>query len=197
MRISPAEIEAQRAFRVLLAAMSRPGKLYHLTSPQFSEGPLPVLAPLFGGLLDHEVSVAVLGDGPFGKLAGHIAARTRCRTAPVAEADFIFIAGGDSRGAVLCAKRGTLHYPDRSAILVYQVPSLLSIDEAPVRLALTGPGIREEIRLGAISGLAPHEPVQLKEANREFPLGVDALFIDEYGRLLCLPRSTQIRILEG
>lgn len=196
MQISSAEMIAQRAFRRLLQAMSRPGRVYVLP-PAAGNGHWGPMLTLLESLLDHEVSFAVVGDGGPESLPALIAGRTRSRVAAPHEADFLIVAGGDSGGETLRARRGTLQYPDTSATVVYRVKSLLFVEGDAVRAALKGPGIREEIRLGDIRGLAPRELGYLREANAEFPLGVDAVFIDDAGRILCIPRSTDIRILEN
>jgi alpha-D-ribose 1-methylphosphonate 5-triphosphate synthase subunit PhnH len=195
MQISSAEMIAQRAFRRLLQAMSRPGRVYVLP-PAAGSGPWGPMLSLLESLLDHEVSFAVVGDGGPENLQSLIAGRTRSRVAAPHEADFLIVAGGDSGGETLRARRGTLSYPDTSATVVYRVKSLLFVEGDEVRASLKGPGIREEIRLGDIRGLAPRELGYLREANAEFPLGVDAVFIDDAGRILCIPRSTDIRIME-
>ncbi|NPV03801.1 MAG: phosphonate C-P lyase system protein PhnH [Syntrophaceae bacterium] len=196
MRTAGTEMIAQRAFRRLLQAMSRPGRVFALP-PAAVDGRWGPMLTLLESLLDHEVSFAVIGDeGPQG-LGPLIAERTRSRVAPPREADFLIVAGGDSGGEILRARRGTLQYPDASATVVYRVQSLLLAEGNGPRVTLSGPGIRKEIRLGEIRGLAPGELGRLREANAEFPLGVDAVFIDDAGRILCIPRSTRIRLLEG
>ncbi|NPU84540.1 MAG: phosphonate C-P lyase system protein PhnH [Syntrophaceae bacterium] len=189
---------AQRVFRQLLLAMSRPGRVCTLPpAPSAMRKPWGALLLLLDGLLDHEVSVSVIGGGGMEDLPSQIAGRTRCRVADVRQADFVIVAEGDSAGEVLRAKRGTLQYPDASATIVFQVRSLLCGVEVRPRAALKGPGIREEILLGAFQGLEKRELQYLREANTEFPLGVDAVFVDDAGHILCIPRSTDIRIMEG
>jgi len=196
MQISSAEMMAQRAFRRLLQAMSQPGRVFALP-PALAAGrePWGAVLTLLESLLDHEVSFTVIGGDGSESLRSLIAGRTRCRAADVGQADYIIVAAGESAGEILRAKRGTLQYPDTSATIVFRVQSLLSREDQPA-IALTGPGIREEIQLGPIQGLGPCEAEHLKELNGEFPLGVDAVFIDDAGRILCIPRSTNIRIME-
>jgi len=197
MQISSAEMMAQRAFRRLLQAMSRPGQVYVLPpAPAAERKPWGAMLMLLDSLLDHEVSFAVIGGNGAEKLQSLIAGRTRCRTADVEHADYIIVAGGDSGGEILRAKRGTHQYPDTSATVVFRVQSLLFGEDRQPAIALTGPGIREEILLGSIQGLGPREAEHLKELNSDFPLGVDAVFLDDAGRILCIPRSTGIRIME-
>lgn len=195
MRIAGAEMIAQRVFRRLLQAMSRPGRVYALP-PASDSGRWGPMLTLLESLLDQEVSFAVVGDGGPEDLQSLIAERTRGRVATPRETDFLIVAAGDSGGETLRARRGTLQYPDDSATVIYRVQSLLFTEGDEPRVTLKGPGIRDEIRLGEIRGLAPAEMGYLREANAEFPLGVDAVFIDDAGRILCIPRSTHIRILE-
>jgi alpha-D-ribose 1-methylphosphonate 5-triphosphate synthase subunit PhnH len=197
MQISNSEMMAQRAFRKLLQAMSRPGRVYVLPPvPPVGRKPWGAMLTLLESLIDHEVRFAVIGQNGSGELQSLIAERTRCRTADVGEADFLIVADGDSAGEILRAKRGTHPYPDTSATVVFRVQSLLFPENRQPTMALKGPGIREEILLGPIEGLGPHEAEHLKELNSDFPLGVDAVFIDDGGRILCIPRSTHIRIME-
>jgi alpha-D-ribose 1-methylphosphonate 5-triphosphate synthase subunit PhnH len=199
MRISDTDMMAQRAFRTLLQAMSRPGRVFELPPvPAVGSGPWSAMLVLMQSLLDQEVGLAVIGGrgSGFEELQSLIAKRTRCRKAGVEQADFFIIADGDSRGEILRAKRGTLQYPDTSATVVFSVRSLLFTEEEKPAIALRGPGIRQELLLGPIQGLGPRELEHLKALNSDFPLGVDAVFIDAVGRILCIPRSTTIRIME-
>ena len=197
MQISDTDMLAQRAFRRLLQAMSRPGKVYVLPPmPAAGSEPWSAMLLLLDSLLDQEVSFTVIGGNGSGELQLLIAGRTRCRATDIRQADFLVVAYGDSAGEILRAKRGTLQYPDRSATVVFGVQSLLFTEDRQSTIALTGPGIREEVLLGPIKGLGPHEMEHLRELNSEFPLGVDVVFIDAVGRVLCIPRSTNIRIME-
>jgi alpha-D-ribose 1-methylphosphonate 5-triphosphate synthase subunit PhnH len=198
MRISSDEITAQRVFRQILQTMSRPGRICTLpVSPPALRKPWGVLLLLLESLLDHEVSIAVIGGGEAERLPARITERTQCRVADVGQADFVIVADGESRGEVLRAKRGTLQYPDASATIVFRVRSLVSTDRARSRAILKGPGIRDELMLGAIRGLAARELDWLREANADFPLGVDAVFVDDAGRILGIPRSTDILMMES
>jgi alpha-D-ribose 1-methylphosphonate 5-triphosphate synthase subunit PhnH len=197
MQISSTDMMAQRAFRRLLQAMSQPGRVYVLPPmPAAGRKPWGTMLLLLESLLDHEVSFAVIGGNGSRDLQSLIAGRTRCRMTDVGQADFLIVAEGDSAGELLRVKRGTHQYPDTSATVVFRVQSLLFPEDRLPAIALKGPGIREEVFVGPIEGLGPHETEHLKELNSDFPMGVDAVFIDEAGRILCIPRSATIRILE-
>jgi alpha-D-ribose 1-methylphosphonate 5-triphosphate synthase subunit PhnH len=80
--------------------------------------------------------------------------------------------------------------------VIFSLPSLLLKAEGKPLSAFTGPGIREEIVTAPLKGIELRELAYLKEINSEYPLGVDALFIDQGGRVMALPRSTTIEIKE-
>jgi alpha-D-ribose 1-methylphosphonate 5-triphosphate synthase subunit PhnH len=181
----------QRAFRALLQAMSHPGRTY----PLFSESPSNIgpsceagLMLVLRTLLDHEVRFSV-ADARAESLEKAIARLTGSRRATVADADFVIVPGGKSEGAILCARRGTLEYPDAGATVIYAVKSLEGGGGAAA--VLKGPGIRGEIDV-AIVGTSPEELADIKEMTSDYPLGIDCVFVDEAGLVLCIPRSTRI-----
>jgi alpha-D-ribose 1-methylphosphonate 5-triphosphate synthase subunit PhnH len=176
------DVLGHAVYRAVLAAMSRPGTV-HALPPSPGMGPV---VQVLGALLDHEASFCVPGDEA---LALEIRRATGGRPAPLAEADFVVFAAGGSGGAVREARRGSFEYPDLGATALYRVHGLAPEGGPAV---LRGPGIRD--RCSPAMGLPAAELELLGEVNREFPLGVDAIFLDEDGRVLCLPRSTRIEV---
>lgn len=172
------------SFRVILQAMSHPGKVYPL--PDFP-GSAPVAVELLGCLMDNETSFAVLGDPDLeSALALHIGSRA---VSPEM-ADFILVALGSGCEKMADLRRGSLEYPDSGATIVYLVAAL---SEENGNIALTGPGIDGTVSL-SIDGISLKEVVRLKEMNNDFPLGVDAVFLDARGRICCIPRSSRIGV---
>ena len=57
-----------------------------------------------------------------------------------------------------------------------------------------GPGIADTVDLTAMEGFDHRELLQLCTVNRDFPLGVDALFVDSAGRMVAVPRTTHIHM---
>ena len=171
-------------FRVILRAMSHPGKVFRL--PEFT-GEETAVVELLQCLLDNEVGVAVIGEPT---LARNLARRTGCRLVPCREADFIIIGNGANSEEVSDFKSGSLEYPDSGATVIYLVDGL---SEGEGGIVLTGPGINGAVRL-RISGLAAGEIPRLRRINSHFPLGIDAFFFvpRRNGRLVCIPRSSQI-----
>ena len=181
-------LATQQAFRVLLQALSHPGEIFILFPPDPGQG----LYLMLQTLLDHEVGFTVIG--PNGdSFAGLVRDLTRSPLTGVRAADFIIITHGGSRGKILEAKRGTLEYPDQGATIIYLVESLGQKENDGVRVRLQGPGVKKEI-MAVINGLAVDEVLDLKKINQEFPLGVDCFFLDRAGRVMGLPRSTNLEV---
>jgi alpha-D-ribose 1-methylphosphonate 5-triphosphate synthase subunit PhnH len=143
-------------------------------------------------LVDQEVTFAVAGnDGE--RLKREIAKATGSRAVGVEDADFVVVPSGDSDGAVIRAKRGSLEYPDAGATIIYLVDDLDDKTGGDPVCLLKGPGIEHEIS-PSITGLSRNELILLRESNAEYPLGVDALFLDRAGRVLCIPRSASMEV---
>jgi alpha-D-ribose 1-methylphosphonate 5-triphosphate synthase subunit PhnH len=82
--------------------------------------------------------------------------------------------------------QGTMEYPDRSATLWIQVPTLT---EGRARV-VSGPGIEHE-RTMRIGGLPHNFDAQWREHTAAFPLGVDIVFCCG-NEIVGLPRTTII-----
>ena len=196
-RVSITPIEpiaaAQRTFRTLLTATSRPGTVHTLV---MRPGETAEEAIAFA-LVDHEVAFAVHGERHGAgtvPVARRITLRTGSLEAAIPRAAFIF--AYDALGGAEWAqvRRGTLAYPDGGATIVFILPA---VGSGPLALTLTGPGIETEQQL-ALSGLPAVALAARDEACRDYPMGVDCIFVDPSGRLACLPRSSRIvHIAEG
>jgi alpha-D-ribose 1-methylphosphonate 5-triphosphate synthase subunit PhnH len=170
-------------FRVILQGMSHPGKVFPLPN---LPGAASAVIETLGCLIDNEVSFAVIGDMGMETV---IARHTDSRPVSFEDADYIIVCCGTSRGNLACFKRGSLEYPDTGATILYLVEEL---SEAK-GVVLSGPGVNGSASL-RITGLDPSELQLLREVNREFPLGVDAMFLDRGGNIACIPRSSQIGV---
>lgn len=171
-------------FRVILKGMSHPGKVYCL--PVFT-GEGPSIDDLLGCLMDNEVCFAVIDDR---NLETVLARHTNSRQASSEDADYIIASKGSTLGKLGGFKRGSLEYPDTGATIIYLVEEL---SEAKGGIVLSGPGVKGTASL-RITGLDPGELQLLREVNSEFPLGVDAIFLDRCGNIACIPRSSQIGV---
>jgi len=169
--------------------MTRPGSICQLPHHRAASGQRGLLAVMLRCLMDHEVTFYVMEKKSFG-LSHEIFRCTGSNRADIDTADFLIFPEGTSRGTLTGAKRGTLEYPDIGATAVYLVEKL---GETGGETEMHGPGINGTVH-PMISGLAKTEFGLLREANAEFPLGLDALFLDTDGRIMCIPRSTRIGV---
>ena len=188
--------DSQRHFRTILDSMSRPGKLNRfapvgLTPPSA----LSKTAAYVGlALLNADVTYNAELLGP--DAAEYLRVNTHSNPATPAAADFFFFSGEDTRATALIqeAKVGLPAYPESGATVVVFVSRLgKSSHVGGLQLELTGPGI-ETREIVFVEGLHPEILATLKEKNREFPLGVDAIFVSAEETLLCLPRTTRVLV---
>lgn len=186
MRAFDTVMDSQRTFRVLLEALSRPGKVMRLPE---NRDPAEAVART---LLDGEVSLLVSGEGA-GTVGGRLFQATGSRPAPVEEADFALFLDGSSGGAIGKMKTGTLEAPEDGATAVYLVRSL-SPEGGELTLELDGPGVRGTQRLG-VSGFSAEEIVEIRASRAAYPLGVDVYLVDGDGHVVGLPRSTRIGVV--
>ncbi len=179
----------QKVYRTLLQAMARPGEIYSLPTSPGANGLMLVIITL----LDGEVSFHVIGDD-IQKLTHDIYVETGSKVEDIEKADFIIITSGCSKGLLLSAKRGTLLRPDLSATIIYSVNTLSRGNCAGVYISLQGPGIKDKVFL-CVEGIKKEEFYYLKEANSEYPLGVDSIFIDKDNNIVCIPRSSKLEVV--
>jgi alpha-D-ribose 1-methylphosphonate 5-triphosphate synthase subunit PhnH len=184
----------QCAFRAILEAVSRPGRICQLPGEKHRQDRFACLFLVLETLLDQESSHFVIDEFGSMHLDQALYEATKSPRAALEEADFIIAPYGSTGGRISRAKRGRPEYPDLSAMVVYRVDSLSCERDAPVRCNLRGPGIANSLALPAMEGFDYRELPQLCIVNQEFPLGVDAIFVDAGGRLIAVPRSTQIHI---
>ena len=174
-------------FRVILQATSCPGKGFALPVSPENTSQQAAMIRMLGCLMDNEVTFTIIGDVD-NIMADALAYHTGSTRTDVSEADFVLARQGATDGLLTTIKRGTLEYPDKGATVLYLIDDIT--DEGGAA-ALTGPGINGTVR-PSFTGLAAGELAGLREANAEYPLGVDAVFLDKSGRIACIPRSTRI-----
>jgi alpha-D-ribose 1-methylphosphonate 5-triphosphate synthase subunit PhnH len=171
--------QTARAFREILEAMARPGRIVTVAGAS-PPSPLSIAAGVaLLVLADSDTPVYLAGSMDTDEVRAWIAFHSGA-------------AGADAGHAMLALGRwealqpvsrfcpGVPDYPDRSATLLIEVDRL---EADGVRLS--GPGIQGEARLGLPETAA-------FQANRErFPLGFDCLFCCG-DRIAALPRSTRV-----
>ncbi|MGR3433466.1 MAG: phosphonate C-P lyase system protein PhnH [Shimia sp.] len=166
--------DGARAFRAILDAMARPGRIACVagaSAPGLSDAAAAVLLTLCDA--DTPVHLAVPEAAAW--LAFH------CGAPHADKAGCAFAVGQwDALAPLHPYTVGTPDYPDRSATLVVEMASLTT--EGP---ALTGPGI------DGTANLSLPDPDALRANAVRFPLGLD-LILCAGDRLACLPRSIRI-----
>lgn len=181
--------DIQQTFRTLIDVSSFPGKVVSLKEDAEK---INLEMPLSRGLmllcltlLDGEVSFYCSGE----KEKKLISQMTYSKAVSLEDADFIIPLHGDSLSELISrARPGTLLDPHLGATILLEVEKL-DQDNGP--WVLQGPGIKESRRAEIVTSETWVEA--RKEANREFPLGVDFYLLDRECRVMALPRTTQIR----
>jgi alpha-D-ribose 1-methylphosphonate 5-triphosphate synthase subunit PhnH len=176
--------DAQRVFRAVLDAFSHPGRIVEIPVPLEAPAPLNAAAAAFLlTLVDRETPLWLAPQCSSDDVTGFVHFHTGAPiVAERAAAVFAIASEADLAGFGI----GTEAYPDRSATLVVQVPSL----RGGPALTLRGPGI-DGAASAAIDGL-PASFVAAWAANHTlFPCGVDLVFAAG-SELLALPRSIAV-----
>ncbi len=168
----------QAHFRLLLEAMSRPGRIYELHTPS-DRSARAVLA----ALLDARVTLA----DPHRYLHPDDWPMLQCTREEASTADYILCQG--ERAPDFEPKLGTLPEPEHSATLVL---ALQGLGRGDTRLRLQGPGI-EQTQLLSLDGLDPQWLQKREDWVSAFPLGVDMILVDAK-RIAALPRTTRIEV---
>jgi alpha-D-ribose 1-methylphosphonate 5-triphosphate synthase subunit PhnH len=173
---------AQAAFRAILDAMSRPGRIQRVAAIAPPAPLAPAAAAAMLALADPATPAWTdAGEAARAWLAFH--AGCPFVEAP-GEAAFVLATGAPPPLAALHA--GTDEEPERGATLILQVTALAEGGG----WRLTGPGIAREHRL-AVSGLAPDFATRWAEQRGLFPRGVDVILCAG-DALAALPRTVLI-----
>lgn len=178
--------EAQQAFRCILDALARPGRLQQLPCPvEQPPGMGAAMAAVVLSLADHETPVW-LAPG-LTNAAAYAGFHTGCPVVDhLAAATFVLTAAADAP-PLDDLPPGSDAYPDRSATLVIEVASLT----AGPPLTLTGPGIRDRTAL-RVDGLPRGFTAAWARNTARYPRGVDVL-LTAGDRICGLPRTVTIR----
>ena len=183
-----AVFEAQAGFRALLDAFAYAGRITTVDLKLDPPAPLDVAtAAVALTLFDFDTPVWLEPAVASGPVAGWM--RFHSGSAIVAatgEAQFAVICDAAAMPALTGFSIGEDRYPDRSATLVIQVPSLTG---GPAT-RWTGPGIDGAIEV-AIAGLPDDFWAQWDDNHALYPLGVDVIFA--CGReVIGLPRGIKV-----
>jgi alpha-D-ribose 1-methylphosphonate 5-triphosphate synthase subunit PhnH len=181
--------QAQETFRVFMNAMAMPGTVGQLTRPIHAPEPFNAAsASIFLTLCDYETPVFLsesFRQNDIADWAGFHAGAPL--TDMVLQARFAFVANAGEMPHFTAFAQGTDEYPDRSATIVLQVPSL----EGGAKLELTGPGIKDRSFIQP-RGLPEKFASAWAQNGSLFPRGID-LVVTCGVQFICLPRTVKIR----
>ncbi|MDF0601131.1 phosphonate C-P lyase system protein PhnH [Psychromarinibacter sp. C21-152] len=171
--------QAATAFRAILNAMARPGRIETVAG---AAPPAP-LSPAAGAVLltlcDADTGLYLAGDTDTEAVRDWVRFHLGAPLTGPGEAAFAL-----GRWAALqplsAYPAGTPDYPDRSTTLIVEMDGL-SADGATLR----GPGIRDTARLSL------PETAAFRANRRLFPLGLDFIFTAG-AQVAALPRSTEV-----
>jgi len=182
--------DAQAAFRRVLDALSRPGRL--VTLGRSVKG-LPL-----GAAMTHLLLALTDGDtAVWWQHSDKVAAEwlrfhtgARVASAPC-EAAFVVLTDASVTLALETFAQGSMASPEASDTLLMEVPSL---DAGPA-VEWRGPGI-QTVQTVRIAGLPDNFWTQWHANHASFPQGVDIVFSCA-NQAIGLPRTTRVRRLEG
>lgn len=187
-------LDAQATFRAIMDAMARPASVAKFEPRAVPPAPLTSLAGAIAcTLADADTPVwldTLLGDGEAVRVWLGFHTGTRVVSAPI-DATFALIGDPSKMPPLDRFAQGTQEYPDRSATLILQLPSL----EGGAALTFRGPGIKNSATISPL-GLPADFAAQWSQNTKRFPRGVD-LILTAGNRLACLPRSARLTGTEG
>ncbi|MBN1850655.1 MAG: phosphonate C-P lyase system protein PhnH [Deltaproteobacteria bacterium] len=182
----------QKIFRVLVEATSHPGRGYRLPTCRESDPWRTSLLAVAYTLLDHEVAFAFIGKNIM--LAQQVYAATKARQVAVEDAHYVIVEGNQSLGQLNNVNCGTSAYPDQGATIIYALSNDGREQQSPLtNVFLSGPGIKEPLN-PQLTGLSIEELNNIHHLNGEYPLGIDCIFLNGDCQVMCIPRSTEIKI---
>lgn len=185
--------DSQKIFRKILDSMARPGKINNLIDLQISPPQqLNRSSALIGfALLNSDVSFFSVNNS--NEVNEYLKVNTSSiPSTSVEDADFVFISGKSMSEIIGNIKKGELEFPEDSATLIIDVDK---IEKSPIdqscELILKGPGVKSEEIL-YIKGITDEIFQEIKNANSEYPLGIDVILSDVDGNIICIPRTNNL-----
>lgn len=204
----------QRAFRNIMNALARPGRLgvvEALRTGDKEENPLPVyFEVVVKTLVDQAVTFAVSGSKEM-QATQWVTLNTHSHPTELEQADFILIPdvahSFACRDAILKAFEGTLIAPEKGATVVIHCGLLagdsipgtaddlgaLDPNEKAYRVVVSGPGIKETHTFF----VDRNDWIEARrDRGDEYPCGIDLILVDVEGHVVGIPRTTKIVSVE-
>lgn len=184
-------VDSAHAFRAIMQAMARPGRVMALGNDLAAPEPLISSAAAVAlTLCDFQTPIWLAPELRNDKVMHYLRFHTGAPITEDASQALFVITAAQGLPAPALLLQGTHEYPDRSATLVIQTTGF-----AAAGVALSGPGIRGSLPFG-VAGLEDGFWAAMAENHAGFPVGVDVIFAAPR-KVAALPRSTAIRMMES
>jgi alpha-D-ribose 1-methylphosphonate 5-triphosphate synthase subunit PhnH len=172
----------QLVFRAVLDAVARPGEIV----PCDLSGSVPTaLVPVLA-LADQSTPVTVLSDDPAWMTV--VTETTGAPVGPLEHARLVSVLDPVSAADLRSLRVGTAEEPEDGAQVFIAVEDIVHRED----LVLEGPGVPGERALSVPGLPAGFWPLRA-DLVRDFPAGVDIVFVAGDGRLAAVPRSTTVK----
>lgn len=189
--------DIQGVYRKVLNAMANPGVIENIDGKDKVDIDIESYNSTFLVmimLLDGEVTFNIVSKKKI-EISKLISQITYAKARELEEADYVFILedATDEKLAEVYEKTklGDLVNPNKSATIIAEVNCIEYGDDIELR----GPGIKECNKISV--NINKNWIDTRAEKNKEYPLGIDAIYIDKSGNLIGLPRTTQVKRQEG
>jgi len=185
-----AAFDSNAVFRVLLDAMSRPGRIYDLPLEIASpDGLNATTTATLLAMADMDTTIWLSPSCAEKPAIDHLKFHCGCPISKdVTQADFAVARIDDDLSFITDLSVGNAEYPDQSATLILMVDD---ITNAP-SMALKGPGIKDMHHL-EIKNLPESFHAWRAENHHMFPCGVDVIFASPT-KIAALSRTTKIEV---
>lgn len=190
--------DLQYVYRKLLDSMSRPGKILSIGEVSDKQDDVTSLNKATYQtaitLLDAEVTYSIISNINQTELTKKITEYTLAKHVPVNQADYIIVLNDAPEATIIhsieLCKNGNLINPEFSSTWIIETTI-----EKQDQLTLNGPGIQGKSHLQV--RLSSNVSNARNKKNEEYPLGIDIIFVDECGQVVCVPRTTTVKCKEG
>lgn len=180
--------ESQNVFRLLLDALSQPGKIFHLPAELVTRIPV-VEIPLLA-LLGYDTPFALVGaDASREQL---VARATSGRISDSSAAGYLGVCDSRSELFPLGFCLGTPMRPDTAAQVSVQVSGIFTAaTESTATLHISGPGV-ESVNHVMCDGAASGELEFLLRRDWKAPRGLDMWIVGVDGSFIGIPRTSRV-----